>query len=112
MNTTSPRIKLIRTWALLLTLAGVAAAADQRGISAVLFPEKERKPAPNFALQDATGKTVKMEDYRGKVVLLDFWATWCTGCKKEIPSFSEFQMTYADKGFPVVGVSLHKDGTT
>src|SRR5216684_132103 len=110
MYATSARINLIRTSALLLTLAGVAAAADQRGISAVLFPEKERKPAPNFALQDATGKTVKMEDYRGKVILLDFWATWCTGCKKEIPWFSEFQQTYGSKGFAVVGVSMDEGG--
>ena len=109
MNTTS-RINLLRISALLLTLVGVAAAADQPGIRAALYPEKERKPAPDFALQDATGKTVKIEDYRGKVVLLDFWATWCTGCKKEIPWFSEFQTTYGEKGFAVVGVSLDEDG--
>ena len=75
-----------------------------------LYPENERKSAPGFALQDATGKTVKIEDYRGKVVLLDFWATWCTGCKKEIPWFSEFQRTYGAKGFAVVGVSLDEGG--
>jgi len=104
------RINLLRTAAVLLTLAGIAAAADQSGIRAALYPEKERKSAPDFALQNAAGKTVKIEDYRGKVVLLDFWATWCTGCKKEIPWFSEFQKTYGDKGFAVVGVSLDEDG--
>src|SRR6266853_5573477 len=109
MNTTS-RINLLRISALLLTLVGVAAAADQPGIRAALYPEKERKPAPDFALQDATGKTVKIKNYRGKVVLLDFWATWCTGCKKEIPWFSEFQRTYGAKGFAVVGVSLDEGG--
>src|SRR5258705_6899331 len=65
MNTTS-RINL-RISAVLLTLVGVAAAADQPGIRAALYPENERKHAPDFALQDATGKTVKIEDYRGKV---------------------------------------------
>jgi peroxiredoxin len=110
MNATFDRINLLRTSALLLTLAGVAAAADQPGIRAALYPEKERKPAPGFALQDAAGKTVKIEDYRGKVVLLDFWATWCTGCKKEIPWFSQFQTMYGEKGFVVVGVSLDEDG--
>jgi cytochrome c biogenesis protein CcmG/thiol:disulfide interchange protein DsbE len=49
-------------------------------------------------------------DYRGKVVLLDFWATWCGGCKEEIPWFSEFQRTYGGKDFAVVGVSLDDGG--
>src|SRR5947207_7478568 len=106
----SPRINLVHTSAVLLTLASAATAADQPGIRAALYPEKERKPAPGFALQDATGKTVKIKDYRGKVVLLDFWATWCTGCKKEIPWFSEFQAQYGAKGFAVVGVSLDEGG--
>ncbi len=44
------------------------------------------------------------------MVLLDFWATWCTGCKMEIPWFSEFQATYGGKGFAVVGVSLDEEG--
>lgn len=109
MNSTSARINL-RTSALLLTLAGAVAAADQPGIRAALHSEKDRKPALEFALQDATGKTVKIEDYRGKVVLLDFWATWCTGCKKEIPWFSAFQNVYREKGFAVVGVSLDEGG--
>ena len=110
MNATLLRINLLCTSVLLPTVAGVAAAADQPGIRAALYPEKARKAAPGFALQDATGKTVKIEDYRGKVILLDFWATWCTGCKKEIPWFSEFQTTYGEKGFVVVGVSLDEDG--
>ena len=106
----SPRINLVHTSAVLLTLASAATAADQPGIRAALYSEKARKPAAGFALQDATGKTVKIEDYRGKVVLLDFWATWCTGCKKEIPWFSEFQTKYGHAGFAVVGVSLDGDG--
>jgi peroxiredoxin len=95
---------------LLLALAGVAALAEQPGLSANLYAENERKPAPGFALQDVSGKTVDIQDFRGKVVLLDFWATWCTGCKLEIPWFSEFQQTYGEKGFAVVGVSLDEDG--
>ena len=110
MNVTSARINLLRTAALLLAWAGVSAAADQPGIRVALYPEQERAPAPGFALQDAAGKTVKLGDHRGKVVLLDFWATWCTGCKKEIPWFSEFQRTYGERGFDVVGVSLDQDG--
>ena len=103
-------INLLCAALLLPTLASIAAAADQPGLRAALHPVKERQSAPNFALKDASGTTAKIKDYKGKVVLLDFWATWCTGCKKEIPWFSEFQKTYGAKGFAVVGVSLDEDG--
>jgi cytochrome c biogenesis protein CcmG/thiol:disulfide interchange protein DsbE len=95
---------------MLLTLATIAAAADQPGLSVSLQPQKQRTPAAGFALQDATGKTIQLADFQGQVVLLDFWATWCTGCKKEIPWFEAFQSTYQTKGFAVVGVSLDEDG--
>jgi peroxiredoxin len=110
MNTIFDRIILLRISALLLSLTALATAADQPGLRVALSAEKERKPAANFALQDATGATTKIEDYRGKVVLLDFWATWCTGCKMEIPWFTAFQATYGGKGFAVVGVSLDEEG--
>jgi peroxiredoxin len=61
-------------------------------------------------LQDMAGKTIKLDDFRGKVVLLDFWATWCTGCKMEIPWFEAFQSAYNANGFAVVGVSMDEDG--
>jgi cytochrome c biogenesis protein CcmG/thiol:disulfide interchange protein DsbE len=56
------------------------------------------------------GKTVTLKKYRGKVVLLDFWATWCHGCKEEIPWFAGFQKKYGAKGFAVVGVSMDEGG--
>ena len=101
---------MTRSLALLLALAAVAVAAEQPGLSVALQPEKERKPAAAFALQDVTGKTIKLADFHGKVVLLDFWATWCTGCKKEIPWFEAYQSAYSTKGFAVVGVSLDEEG--
>ena len=70
----------------------------------------DTKPAPAFALKDASGKTVTLEKYRGKVVLLDFWATWCTGCKQEMPWFVEFQKKYGSKKFVAVGVAMDDDG--
>jgi len=96
--------------ALLLAAAAIAAAPDQPGIRAVLEPANKRKAAPDFKLKDSSGRTVTLKDLRGKVVLLDFWATWCTGCKKEIPWFSEFQTKYGQKGFAMVGVSLDEGG--
>ena len=68
--------------------------------------DKGRKPASDFTLKDAGGKTVKLSDFKGKVVLLDFWATWCGPCKIEIPWFMEFQRQYKDQGFTVIGVSM------
>jgi peroxiredoxin len=89
-----------------LTLAGMAAVADQATIRAALQPAAERKPAPAFALTDVSGETATLAEYRGKVVLLDFWATWCGGCKQEIPGFVELQKAYGTQGLAVVGVSL------
>ena len=74
--------------------------------------DKERKAAPEFELKDADGKTVRLSDYKGKVVLLDFWATWCGPCKIEIPWFIEFERQYKDKGFAVIGVSMDEEGWT
>ena len=69
-----------------------------------------RKTAPNFTLSDSKGAAVRLSDYKGKVVLLDFWATWCHGCKTEIPWYMEFQNKYKDKGLAVIGVSMDDDG--
>jgi cytochrome c biogenesis protein CcmG/thiol:disulfide interchange protein DsbE len=72
--------------------------------------DKERKAAPDFALKDADGKTVHLADYKGKVVLLDFWATWCGPCKIEIPWFTDLEHKWKDKGFEVLGVAMDDNG--
>jgi cytochrome c biogenesis protein CcmG/thiol:disulfide interchange protein DsbE len=69
-----------------------------------------RKKAPDFALKDVNGKEVHLSDFKGKVVLLDFWATWCGPCGIEIPWFTDFQRKYKDRGFEVLGVSMDDDG--
>ncbi len=84
-------------------------------------PGKESRPAAvssapgevgsaafDFELQDSTGKTVRLSDFKGKVVVLDFWATWCPPCRKEIPGFVTLQESYREKGVEVIGVSLDR----
>ena len=60
----------------------------------------------NFTLKDVNGKDVALSSLKGKVVLLDFWATWCEPCKMEIPWFAEFQTKYGSQGFQAIGVSV------
>jgi len=71
---------------------------------------KPSKVAPDFTLKDAKGARLRLADYRGKVVLLNFWATWCAPCKTEIPWFIEFEKRYQAHGFTVLGVSMDEDG--
>ena len=66
----------------------------------------DRALAPDFSLPDLTGQRLSLSTYRGKVVLLDFWATWCDPCRDEIPHFVELQSKYHDRGLQIVGVSM------
>jgi len=70
------------------------------------------KPAPAFALEDLTGKKVSLADYKGKAILVNFWATWCAPCKIETPWLVELRNQYAAQGFEILGISaddLDKD---
>lgn len=97
---------------ILVALVGVTGCSrsSESAKAASLKPVKDRRLAPDFALKDADGKLVRLSDYRGKVVLLNFWATWCTPCKIEIPWFMDFERTHKDDGFAVLGVSLDEEG--
>ena len=88
----------------------LAFATFTEGDRPSLKPESERKPAPGFVLKDASGATVKLSDFRGKVVLLNFWATWCAPCREEIPWFVDFEEEFKDRDFAVLGVSMDERG--
>lgn len=107
---TAPRlITIAALTGLTLSFAGCStqSRADE---AAAVRPAKERKKAPAFKLKDSDGKEVSLADYKGKAVLLNFWATWCGPCKIEIPWFVEFESKYRDKGFAVLGVAMDEEG--
>ena len=66
--------------------------------------------APAFELKDLAGKNVRLSDYHGKVVLLNFWATWCPPCKEEMPWFVDLQQRYGPQGLQVIGVAMDDSG--
>jgi peroxiredoxin len=71
---------------------------------------RQQAAPPDFTLPDANGAAITLSAYKGKVVLLDFWATWCTGCKVEIPWYMEFAKKYEQSGLAVIGVSMDQEG--
>ncbi len=67
-------------------------------------------PAPTWALKDVHGQTISSEQFKGKIVVVDFWATWCGPCRTEIPGYVDLQRKYGKEGLVIVGVSLDQAG--
>jgi cytochrome c biogenesis protein CcmG/thiol:disulfide interchange protein DsbE len=80
-------------------------AADSGGGTPQYVTPLQGKPAPEFALEDLSGKKVSLADYKGKALLINFWATWCAPCKIETPWLIELRNQYARQGFEVLGIS-------
>jgi thiol-disulfide isomerase/thioredoxin len=73
------------------------------------LPKLTGKAAPGFVLTNLEGKKVSLEDYKGRPVLVNFWATWCAPCKLEMPWFEEFRKQYASQGFEILGITDDAD---
>jgi peroxiredoxin len=100
----------LRAFAATALVAMCPLLACHTGTSRLDQPVQVGQLAPDFTLPDSTGASIKLSAYKGRVVLLDFWATWCGGCKVEIPWYMEFQNRYRDKGLSAIGVSMDADG--
>jgi thiol-disulfide isomerase/thioredoxin len=94
---------------LLLTVLFSVACGDRREATGSTLPVAALpvlRPAPAWTLRDVDGREVKSDDYKGKVVVVDFWATWCAPCRKEMPAYAALQKKYADRGLVILGFSL------
>ncbi len=88
----------------------LGASVSSIGAPAVSAPVSlVNKKAPVFARNDLSGRSVNLHSYRGKVVLLNFWATWCAPCQLEMPVFSRWQQEYGPQGLQIVGISMDDD---
>ena len=101
MNRATPGLLPLLVGALVLILAGCSSDTSQGGDPAPL--------APGFALQTPSGEWARLDDYRGQVVLLHFWATWCAPCRAAIAHEVKFQEAYQDQGFTVLGMNMDKN---
>jgi len=94
----------------LMLFAGVRMSRTRAGVVKLKPVGQNGSLAPDFELKSIDGKQVRLSDFRGKAVLLNFWATWCAPCKIEMPWFVELQKQYAAQGLQVLGVAMDDSG--
>jgi peroxiredoxin len=107
---TSIKYYFLLTFLFLQTLipSSVLGHEDSFAKMGVVLPENEKK-APNFILETVTGKKISLNDFKGKAVLLNFWATWCQPCKKELPSMQRIYEELSSEGVEVVAISIDRN---
>jgi cytochrome c biogenesis protein CcmG/thiol:disulfide interchange protein DsbE len=112
-----PAMSMTRTFAArcvdaCIDLTARVTNALRPGHAAETTPTDQRALAPDFSLSDTNGAVVSLSSLRGRVVLVNFWATWCAPCRAEMPWFVELRHQRGDDGFSIVGISLDDDGWT
>ena len=89
-----------------LAMAGILALS-----SSFVAAEAINVPAPDFTLESRSGENLRLEDHRGEVVMLNFWASWCGPCRQEMPLMDELYSQYKDLGFTILAVNVDEDRT-
>jgi thiol-disulfide isomerase/thioredoxin len=93
-------------------LADRATRQPKSGVPKVTIRDAAAKPVPELTLKNLDGKDLSLAQYKGKVVLVNFWATWCEPCQVEIPWLIEMQQKYAARGFTVLGIAMDEEGAS
>ena len=105
----SQRLSSLLLWAALSITGAASAAPPLPEMSHTLTALKPAKAAKNFTLPDLDGKPHKLTDYRGKVVLVNFWATWCPPCRREMPSMERLSQRLKDQPFVILAINEQED---
>jgi peroxiredoxin len=98
--------------ALVAALQPIAEAAEDPVAALKLIRPKPAKDAPDFTVRTPDDRELRLSDFRGKVVFLNFWATWCEPCREEMPAMEHLYRTYKDRGLVVLAVSLDSQGAS
>ena len=104
------RLAVVLT-ALAILIPGFQGCGSESGTASSGKAEMD-KPAPDFTLKDLDGNTVRLSDFRGKVVFLNFWATWCPPCRAEMPDIEKVHRKYKDQDVVVLGIDLRESAST
>ena len=101
------KIPLIFLGSLALIIAAFILTKQPAAMSKDFGPGKK---APEFSLKDVNGQVIKLSDFKNKVVIIDFWATWCPPCRQEIPHFIDLYSQYKGRGLEIIGIALDQGG--
>jgi thiol-disulfide isomerase/thioredoxin len=107
-NQTNTKGKIMKQSTLIITVAALAliGGMSARGLLSAPASQTTQNSLPEFSLDDLSGKQHSAKEWQGKVLVINFWATWCPPCLKEMPEFAELQSKYADKGLQFIGIAL------